>query len=248
MPARGPASLEEPRELLLRFSRGTACRALGFHVLAYYEEDTGRRASVKLECGGEARVLLYDEHGCDRGSLEAAARALPRLLGAPTMRLHVECGSEPGVGYRELTSEIVSLFRGLVLDWARRLALEGREYFLVVGWNGDYAWGPGSEHEVRLPLIPGAVFMHTHPGPLCYPSWRDLESFAEFMASGGVAEFIAARGCVFAARLVKPMSTDCYEALLGAADCVRRAGGDADEYLSCLNTASRADCLVLEQV
>lgn len=249
MPARGPADPGEPRSLLLRFSRDAACRALGFHVLAFYEEDTGRRASVNLSCSDEgARVLVYDEHGCEAESVEAAVRALPRLLGAPVMGLEAGCGSEPGVRYGELTSGIVSLFRSLVYDWARRLALEGREYFLVVGWNGDYAWGPGGENEVRLPLIPGAVFMHTHPGPLCYPSWRDMESFAEFLASGGVAEFIAARGCVFTARLVEPMSTDCYDALLDAASCIRGSGDSPDRYLECLQRASGTSCVALELV
>ena len=127
-----------------------------------------------------------------------------------------------------------------------RLAGSGVEYFYIAGWNGEYALGPGSEREVSLPLIPSVVFAHTHPGPVCYPSWRDLRSFADYFASGGIAEFIVSTSCLYGITLRAPFTDKCYDALLEASSCARRAeSGDVDahSYLSCLNRVSSVECL-----
>ncbi len=247
MPARGPGCSGEQ---LRRYASRAACLGSAFHFLAYYEEDTGREASVLIEWGESGcTVRIMDEAGCSAESVELASRALPRLLGAPGLAARVACG-EPGMGeglrYRGLASLIVEGFRRDVLPCLQRLASTGREYFYVAGWNAAYALGPGEERSVTLPQLPAVVFAHTHPGPSCLPSGKDLRSFADFFSGGGIAEFIVSTGCAFTLYLVEPLPEDDYWLLQDAARCVTTAEqrGDGLAYQECLQRLSRARALV----
>ncbi len=247
MPARGPGCGEEA---LRRYASRAACLGAAFHFLAYYEEDTGREASVLIEWGETGcTVKVLDEAGCSAESVELASRALPRLLGAPGLAARVACGG-PGAGeglrYRGLASLIVEGFRRDVLPCLQGLASTGREYFYVAGWNGVYALGPGEERSVTLPLLPAVVFAHTHPGASCLPSGKDLRSFADFFSSGGLAEFIVSTGCASAFYLVEPLPEDDYWLLQDAARCVSSAEQRRDElaYQECLQRLNRARGLV----
>lgn len=249
MPARGPTTALEGSDVR-RAARNITCLGLAFHVLSYYEEDAGLAARVKPLCGGDKpRILLYSSR-CVDDTLDALASALPRILGAPLVDYTVECRedfSEDAIGFDELTSRIVSLFRSSFYRPLAELSVTGREYFLVVGWNSEIAYGPGREYEVSLPLIPAVVFAHTHPSPSCYPSPRDVASIADFLAQGGLAEFIVSRNCVSVARLVKPFSEDDYWRLKEVSDCMKKARHDED-YLECLNRVARLDTVVFEVV
>ncbi len=225
---------------LKRCARLAACIGLGFHSLAYYEEDTGREAYVEVEPGEPCRVTLLDPSGCVEDTLDALYRALPMLVQAPLPSYELECRepvAEEGLRYRGLTLRLVSCIREHMVPCMKRLAVEPREYFAVLGWNGLYAVGPGSERAVTLPLIRSVVFGHTHPGPLCYPSWRDLRSFAEYFASGGLVEVIVSTNCAFVLRLVEPFAEDDYWALQETARCAERAEkrGSGEDYMLCLN-------------
>ena len=185
---------------------------------------------------------------CDSDSVAAAERSLPRLLRAPISGMSIECSERAGDGlrYRELGARIASLFREKVYPLLYRLAGSGVEYFYVAGWNGEYAMGPGTEREVTLPLIPSVVFAHTHPGPVCYPSWRDLRSFADYFASGGIGEFIVSTSCLYSIVLREPFTDECYDELVKLSSCVRSSEGRDDavhEYLACLNRLPSITCL-----
>jgi len=246
MPARGRGCSDEA---LSRYAARAACLGAGFHVLAYYEEDTGRDASVLIEWSEKGcTVLVLDEAGCSAESIELASRTLPRLLGAPGLAARAACGA-PGTGqglrYRGLASLLLDGFRRDVLPCLRSLSATGREYFYVAGWNAVYALGPGEERSVTLPLLPAVVFAHTHPGGSCLPSGRDLRSFADFFSSGGLAEFIVSTSCASAFYLVSPLHEDDYWLLQEAARCVAESErrGDGIAYQECLSKLKGARSL-----
>lgn len=248
MPARGPTSKLESGEVR-EAARSITCLGLAFHILSYYEEDTNLNARVKPLCGGKPRIILYSSR-CIDDTLDALASTLSRILGAPLIDYTVECRedfSEYAIGFDELTSRIVGLFRSSFYKPLAELSMTSREYFLVVGWNSEIAYGPGKEYEVSLPLIPAVIFAHTHPSPSCYPSSRDVASIADFLAQGGLAEFVVSRSCMSVARLVKPFSEDDYWRLKEVSDCIKNAEHDED-YLECLNRVARLDTVVFEIV
>lgn len=219
------------------FAEQASCLGLAFHVLAYYEEDTGRTAAIRVEDSGDCRIVVIDEAGCATESLEAAKRALPLLLGGSLRSFTLDC-SEGNMGggilsYRGIVSRLLESARYGLVDCLRRLAVQPPEYFYIAGWNGLYAFGPGDEYRVSLPQVPGVVFAHTHPGGLCYPSGKDLRSTADFLSSGGLAEIIVSPRCTYAIYLEAPMAEDDYWALQEAARCVNNAK-DGEEYISCL--------------
>ncbi len=240
MPARGPDDGDAARLI--------ACAGLAFHVLSYYVEDTGHSARVDFDCGdGLVRVWVYDPEGCVEASLESAVRVLPRLLRAPLLDVEGRCGGRGSYGFEGLSRLVYSTFRRSgFYEWLKRVSAGGREHFLVVGWNGAYAEGAGSEDRVSLPMLSAPLIAHTHPG-LCYPSWRDVLSAADFFSSGGLAEAIVSPVCGFMVRVTRPFSIDCLEALEDTAHCIRRAGGE-DEYLQCLSRLGSAGCIAAEML
>jgi hypothetical protein len=189
--------------------------------------------------GDTCRIELVDPISCSRETLEAAERALPRLLGAELIPFKLECGNredEEGLRYRGITLHLLEQLRYSLLDCLRRLSLSGREYFYLAGWNGEYAIGAGDEYSITLPSVPGVVFAHTHPG-LCYPSGRDLSSFADFLSSGGLIEAIVSPACSMALYLEEPLAEDDYWELLEAGKCVNKAR-TSEEYTTCLTRIS----------
>jgi hypothetical protein len=227
-----------------RYARLAACYGVAFHVLAYYEEDSGHEAHVNIDAGGDGcRIELLDERGCVVESLEAAERALPKLLGATLVRHEATCSEadagREGLRYRGIVGRLLEEARAGILDCLRREAISSRlEFFYVAGLNGEYATGYGGEYSITLPRVPGVVFAHTHPGGLCYPSARDARSAADFLASGGLAELIVSPSCSFALFLEEPLSEEDYWRLQEVYECLNRARS-GEEYSACLSTLSR---------
>lgn len=234
MPARGPLEALESREAR-EAARRIACLGLSFHVLSYYVEDTGVDAGVEPLCSGEPRIVIHAA-SCVDDTLEALKRSLPRILGAPIMGYTLECvegfgGEYPG--FSQVTSMIVRLFSNTFYKPLSEASVTGREYFVVIGWNGEIAYGRGGEYEIRLPLIPAVAFAHTHPGLSCYPSAQDLSSAADFLAAGGLAEFLVSRSCTSSLRLLAPLSEEDYWTLRRVSGCVK-GSRESEDYLECL--------------
>jgi len=235
---------------LRRYARRAACLGAAFHALSYYEEDTGHKAEVTLSWENDScTVTIIDHSGCINDTVRALERALPRLLGSKPMVEAFHCRERGGEAkrYHGIVSALIEGFRGEVLDCMRRTAMASREYFYVVGWNGEYAEGLGEEYSVTLPSIPGVVFAHTHPG-LCYPSSKDLASFADFFASGGIAEFIVSPSCSLAVYLEEPLSEEDYWLLLEVSRCVARAGEDSAAYSECMGKTAELRSVKLQLI
>jgi len=239
MPARGPEKLPE-----------IACLGLAFHVLAWYMDDAGSEHACIASVGSEGetcRVEVYDPQGCNGDSVEFVERSLARSFRVPTLQLEVSCSSEPGecYGYSGISSAIAA--RGLKL--VRRLleAVEpgGRELFIVVGWNGGVAYGLGGETSVRLPGISAPFFAHTHPSSICYPSHRDVESTAGFLAEGGIVSLISSLNCTFVFRLVEPFVEEDYWRMLDIARRIRSAK-DYEGYANTVTELSRLKSVTIE--
>lgn len=247
MPARGTELDPYTSSVLKRFSAEAAELGLAFHILAYYEEDTQQEASIRLESGTEKTVYTVITSRCVKDAIESIKRSIPILLGAPMISFDVECiedsGHVEGCRYRELSLKIRDAFRSYALDSLRSLSWRSREYFLVIGWNGEYAMGEGGEESVNLPLLPAVVFVHTHPSVACYPSARDIDSFAEFFASGGIAEFIVSRSCSFRVALEGPFTSECYDGLKEVASCIKKS---EKQYTTCINELNRFECISAE--
>jgi hypothetical protein len=247
MPARGTELDPYTSSALKRFSAETAKLGLAFHILAYYEEDTQQEASIRLEPGTEKTVYTIITSRCAKDTIESIKRSLPILLRAPLISFDVECIEDSnhveGYRYRELSLKIRDVFRSYALDSLRSLSWRSKEFFLVIGWNGEYAMGEGGEESVNLPLLPAVVFVHTHPGVTCYPSARDIDSFAEFFASGGVAEFIVSRSCSFGVALEGPFTSECYDGLKEVASCIKK---NEKYYTTCINELNRFECISAE--
>jgi len=230
------------------FSLKAACIALAFHILSFYEEDSGREAGISLlDCSrpGNVRYRIHSPAGCNTSSIHLVEDALHLALGVRPLGFAVECSEEPGgLRYEGLAGLMVRSYNRLARRLLEELSRSSREYFVIVGWNGLYALGAAREDRVELPQLPAPVFMHTHPGPLCLPSFRDLESAAEFFAGGGVAEFIASSTCSYAILLKSHYTLDCYDKLREAAACVKRsAREDFYSYTECLALLARSECI-----
>jgi len=235
---------------LAQYARRAACLGLAFHALSYYEEDTGRQAEVTVSVDDEkCSVVLVDYAGCDMDSVATLQRSLPKILGVkePLVRA-LSCSEDApeALRYQGLAAMLVEGFRRGVLDCLKRLSLLDREYFYVAGWNGAYALGPGSERSVTLPSVPGVVFAHTHPD-LCYPSAKDLYAFADFLAGGGIAEFIVSPSCGLAIYLDEPLLEEDYWLIIDVGRCVARAR-DGAAYNECLSRLSRLRSAKLQLV
>jgi len=222
------------------FARRASCIGAAFHALSYYEEDTGRKAGVTVEPGEACRIEIVDEAECNREVVDRISSSLPRLLGAP-LAAEYSCATGTGdarlLRYRGLARALLDSLTTMVLDCLRSLSRRGREHFYIAGWGGEYALGEGSERSVTLPSVPGVVFIHTHPGT-CYPSSKDLQSFADFFSSGGLVEAIVSPGCALAFYLEEPLQEEDYWSLMDAARCVARSK-DGATYTDCLNRLFR---------
>ncbi len=202
-------------------SRRVALLGIAFHVLGdALEEDE----SAEVCMGTSHGVSLCSPKVCpDTGWIE---RLLTYTLGRAWLRLlpdGVICGCAG-----ECTGSTEEIIRMLIRVYERGLephisskTLTGREYFLVVGWNGEAVLAEGERREVHVPGVPMAVFMHTHPGGVCLPSDRDLDSFAEFFSRGGLLTGIYSAQCRFMLWVRRPFAEADYDLLAGLSRRVR---------------------------
>jgi len=240
MPARGPIKLLDSIEAK-KSAQIITCLGLSFHILAYYEEDTGLSARIKPLCSNNKPHIIVYADRCIDETLDILVSTLPRMLNAPLIDYTVECSEDidaESFYFDEITWRLTSLFRDSFYRPLHKLSTTNVEHFLAIGWNAEIAYGTGKEDEVNLPLIPAVVFAHTHPGLSCYPSARDTTSTAEFLAQGGIAEFIVSRSCMSVTRLRRPFSEGDYWKLKEISKCIKRASSDED-YLACLQEMAR---------
>jgi hypothetical protein len=239
MPARGPKGYPE-----------IACLGLAFHVLAWYMDDAGSPhaciAGVSAH-HGSCTVRVYDPQGCNSDTISFVEESLPRSLKLPTLKLDIACSSEAGdcYSYDTLSAGIARRGVRLVRELLERFNTESRELFMVIGWNGEIAYGVGGETSVQLPSISAPLFAHTHPSSICYPSHRDLESTAGFFAEGGIVSLIASNSCTFILRLVEPLSEDDYWLILDVARRLREVK-EFEEYMSLISSLSRLRSIATE--
>jgi len=250
MPARSPPSsittrLEEPRSK--NTASRIACWGMAFHLLAYYEEDCGHRAEVLVDEANES-ITLADVSGCCRDSIEAFQRSFGKIIDVPHKECKILCSSDvatTGYSYNGVSRRITKLFLSQYRGVLAELALTGYEYFLLIGWNGELAYGRGGETRIHLPLIPGVVMAHTHPSPICYPSAHDLHSVADFFSSSGIVEVIVSSNCASVLKLVKPLSEDDYWRLLEISERIKKLKNPED-YMQALGEVSKLSSLAFE--
>lgn len=224
-----------------------ACLGFSFHLLSYYEEDSGRSASIHFQPPDV--VGLVDPRGCYEESIEAFERSFPVMMRAPKPPCNVECIEEPSTDtmrYGEITRRIARLFLQHHLASLRDLAYTGYEHFVVVGWNGETAIGRGRERQITLPQVPAVVMAHTHPSPYCYPSGKDVYSAAGFFSQGGLVEVIVSTSCTLVMRLLEPFNEDDYWSMMKIAREMGKARGDAEKYLMELNKLSKLKSVLVE--
>ncbi len=240
MPARGPIRIP-----------AIACRAVAFHVLSWYIDDSGSEHACigAVEVDDEnCSISLYDPLGCKAESIEFVEEGLPRVLKAPMLDFTVTCTHEPGecMSFERLSRlvarEAIALAREVLAGYTGQA---GREVFIAIGWNGYVAHGVGGEDSVRLPGIPIPVLIHTHPSTICYPSHRDVESSANLFAEGGIASIIVSPSCTSTLRLSAPLSEDDYWSLMETAKCLKNAES-YEEYAECLSKLNTLKTVVFE--
>ncbi|MET1129274.1 MAG: hypothetical protein ABWW70_08155 [Thermoproteota archaeon] len=227
-----------PRQVK-RAARRIACIGIAFHLALSYMESAERDVEVGISCDGTIPLIrIVDRGGCSE-PLDDFRRGVEKTLRVPVIEYSVECANDGwGVSIDHLLDQAEKVVAKDLVPWAANLAQRRVEYFVLLGWNGEVAVGAGSEDKVELPSIPGTYFIHTHPNSTCYPSWRDLESAADFMAQGGLGEVIVSRSCWSAIRLQGPFLEDDYWTLLDVARCAKSASARKDgteSYLRCLS-------------
>ncbi len=228
-------------------SSAIACLGIAFHLLSYYEEDCGHHAEVKVDAD-EGAITIVDLSGCCSDSIDAFRRSFGKIIGVPYRECEIDCSSDTasqGYRYRELSRNMTAMFLSKFRSTLTNLAVTGYEYFFIIGWNGEMAYGRGEETRIHLPLIPGVIMAHTHPSPLCYPSGHDLRSAAEFFLSSGLVEVIVSTSCVSVMRLVEPLREDDYWRLIDLSNKVKKIK-EYEEYIVALNELSKLSSIVFE--
>jgi hypothetical protein len=241
MPARGLKAL----------TSYIACLGLAFHTLAWYIDDANSPhsyiTSFSLE-GDKCAIGIYDPQGCNGESIDFVASNLPKSLRLPTLKLKVYCSSESKNYYTfsDISARIASMGARIVNEViGKKINSLDREAFIVVGWNGEPAYGLGEEASIRLPGFSAPFFAHTHPSTLCYPSHKDVESTANFFSEGGIVSLISSTSCMYVLRLQKPFIEDDYWSMLEIARRVRRAK-DYEDYASLIAELSKLESVVAE--
>ncbi len=237
-------------------AKEAACTGIGFHILSYYIEDSGRTASVSLECreGDKYRVVVLDSdpRGCEEDSIIHAVNALPGILSSRLLEVEVDCRyAGDTTSYRYLLRDIPVVIMHRVLSkqsFLREIAYRDKELFFLIGWNGEIAYGVGGEDSIVIPLVSGPLFIHTHPSENCYPSYQDVKSMSEFFASGGLVEMIVSRRCISIARLVEPFLEEDYWALQEISNCMRKSRRDYYSYYSCIEKIKKLKSIIFEIV
>lgn len=212
----------EQWEVTCEASRRVALLGVAFHVLGdAVEED--EESTVCL--GSSYGLTLCSPRICpDTGWIE---RLLTYTLGKAWLELlpdGIVCGCAGSC-----TGSTEQIMRELIRTYERGLeshilskTLTGKEYFLAVGWNGMAAVAEGESREVHVPGVPLVVFMHTHPGGVCLPSSRDLESFAEFFSRGGLLAGVYSANCRFLLWLRQPLRVEDYDRLIMLAQKLKK--------------------------
>jgi hypothetical protein len=252
MPARGPLETEFEHLLSLNSSKEIlnkiACRGVAFHLLSYYEEDCLHTARVTIDDNKDT-IIIFDEHKCCTDSIDAFRNYISKAIMVPIKECNIKClENEPWSAktYDHLSKEAVSLFIQGFGNLMRKAASTGYEYFLIIGWNAEAAYGRGGETRISLPSIPAVIMAHTHPSPYCYPSGPDIESTAEFLSAGGLAELIFSTNCVSVIRLSRPLQEDDYWALIEIAKEVKKAKDDYSGYVRAINRLNTLHTIVFE--
>ena len=78
----------------------------------------------------------------------------------------------------ELRSEILGL--------AYKSIRDNKEYLLQVLGSGDILILEGGRAMISIPLVKGIISLHTHPNDFCMFSYKDVESFLDFLIEGGL--------------------------------------------------------------
>ncbi len=251
MPTRGPYIDQWLKTLdtedSKRIASKIACLGIAFHALSYYEEDCSHNAEVKIDLEDDS-ITILDFQKCCNDSIEAFRRSFGKIIGAPYHDCQIRCSTDvtlTGEKYSSITQHITRLFLSAYRSVLTQLAITGYEYFLLIGWNGEIAYGRGDETRIHLPLIPGVVMAHTHPSPFCYPSGHDLRSSADFFSSGGLVEVIVSSNCAAVTRLTRPLSEDDYWKLIELSEKAKKPK-DYENYLSILNEVPKLSSIAFE--
>ncbi len=234
----------------VREETSISCWGAAVHLGKIYEEITSRTPGLCIEnctVDGETTVVLRVEDiwGCDRDALD---ETIDYIHSKFKVNIRAECtttSAETCGSPREYLERIIRRVRTRYLrELLEHTSRYGREFFLLVTWNGSAVIGEGEEEKVSLPLIRGVVFAHTHPSGNCMPSHYDILSFQDFFGEGGLVEIIASSRCVLVAYTSALYEKDYWE-LQEIAECVRKAK-TPDTYFKCINRLYTLESLAVE--
>ncbi|MET1101777.1 MAG: hypothetical protein ABWW69_04795 [Pyrodictiaceae archaeon] len=215
------------------YSKRIACRGLAIHVGLAYAELYGEEPKLCIrDCHSEEDRLvlvlgLSSLWGCDKELVGEAIASVKGYLGLNgIVEIEVDCSNECNKTMQGMLREISEEFiEHYMLDLRRNTIAHKKEYFMLVTWNGLHVIGRGEEDHIRIPLVRGPVFAHTHTSGSCIPSHKDILSMQDFLAEGGLVEAIVGLDCVLIAETLG-LSEEDYWALQEIASCLQRKERD----------------------
>ncbi len=196
-----------------------ACRAL--HAAEdLWVEGLGDQIYLELERARVYIPLAFSDGGGVIDELRERYRESVEIL--------VEEPPPTSIGFRDAYHAYVELLRTKGDDYVkqlRRLTEErGREHAFIVFLDHDAAiLLEGEGDRIVLPEVRSCVFMHTHPGPYCYPSPNDIRSSVGFFSNGGIVEQIVSSTCIWSLWRSWLLAEEDIEALFETADLLEKA-------------------------
>ncbi len=98
--------------------------------------------------------------------------------------------------YNLVRERFLNTYISLIKTLVNKSLIKQREYAMIILREGKLILLEGEEERITLPEIPSCIFLHTHPGPWCFPSKKDVEQTTSFFMNGGLLNVIAAEKCL----------------------------------------------------
>ncbi len=104
--------------------------------------------------------------------------------------------------------------RSEILDLAYMSIRNGKEYLLQILDNGDMLVLEGGKIMISIPFVKGIISLHTHPNDFCMFSYKDVESFLDFLVEGGLFAGSVSTKCIAGFLRIRLIDEDDYVRLL----------------------------------